>query len=77
MSQGSNLSAPALDLVQVEIAKLSLKPGDILVASVPHTVNQEECERIRTHLQRRMPDGVDVMCKAKAIELSVLEAGAA
>ncbi|MCE3602748.1 hypothetical protein LXA47_03935 [Massilia sp. P8910] len=77
MTLGSNLPGPALELVHVEIAKLSLKAGDILVASLPHTVDREECERIRAHLQRGMPEGVSVMCKTKAIELSVLEAGPA
>ncbi len=53
------------------IQRLKVEPGDVLVASVPHTLGAHECERLRVGMQANLP-GVDVLVISDNVALSVV-----
>lgn len=59
-------------LGQVEIAKLELKPEDVLVIKTDRVVSNVIADRIRNHIKPLLPRGVQVMIINPDIELSVL-----
>lgn len=62
-----------IEVLRVEIGKLSLSVGDILVASVGSLINAQQAAALRQDLLKIMPPGVLVMVKNDEVELSVIE----
>jgi leucyl aminopeptidase (aminopeptidase T) len=59
------------DIVTIEIAKLLLQPGDVLVVRVP-IVTHVLAERIHESMRNSLPPGVRVLVVDRDVELSVL-----
>lgn len=68
---------PIARAVTVEVAKMSLLPGDILLVSIPGDVPISQfnnaAQRIKEAMEQVVPLGVRVVVKAKEIELGILE----
>lgn len=56
----------------LEIAKLQLAPGDVLVVKIDRMVPSEVLDRLQSHVAVKVPDGVKVLVIDPAITLSVL-----
>lgn len=68
------------EVVTVQIAKLVLKPGDVLAVTVSgRQLSLEHCSRIKASLLAQLPPGVRVIVMDERISLSVVtqEEGAA
>ncbi len=57
--------------IEFEIARLEMKPGDILAARVTHIVPSEAVARIRAYLERALP-GTKVLVIDATLDLSVV-----
>jgi hypothetical protein len=67
------VSDEALRIVgEVEIAKLSLRTGDVLVLRVNRSLSSQMAERIREHAERFLPDGAKCMVLDDSFEVSVM-----
>lgn len=55
-----------------EIAKLQLKPGDVLVVKTDRPMSNEATDRTRKHLAGLLPQGVTTMIIDRGVNLSVL-----
>jgi hypothetical protein len=60
--------------VELHIAKLELKPGDILVLRLDHKLSDETCNWLRDNMRRVLPEGVKAMVLDKDADLSVVRA---
>jgi hypothetical protein len=58
----------------VQIAKLALQPGDVLVVKVDRTIDSHLAERIYGSVKPHLPPEARVLVIDPAIELSVLTA---
>jgi hypothetical protein len=56
----------------VEVQRLSLKPGDLVVVSVLDMISFEMAERLRALVAKRVP-GHDVLVLAGGVRIGVLE----
>lgn len=56
----------------VEIAKLSLKPGDTLAVMTDATLHNEQREHMLEYLKRVLPVGVKAMVLDSGMKLQVL-----
>jgi hypothetical protein len=56
----------------VEIGKLHLKPGDVLVVRTESRIPMQVSERIRDLVQPKLPSGVQCLVIDPGIDLSVL-----
>jgi len=66
----------AIEIIgQIEIGKLSLHAGDILVARYLGRLRADDGARIRAALELRVPEGVKVLVTDAELEFSTLEAG--
>lgn len=63
----------SVDPVRVELAKLSLKPGDVLAMKVPAGTPMRGAEQIKGHIEKMLPEGVKSVLFLGDIELTVLE----
>ena len=67
----------AVDVISVEIARLELKPGDVLVVRFPnYRITDEEIEFVRARVKEELP-GAGCLVLGKGVELSVIAARAA
>jgi hypothetical protein len=57
---------------ECEIAKLSLAPGDVLVAKFDVILSDQSASRAREVLTRCIPDGQKVLILDRGVDLSVL-----
>lgn len=60
---------------QLEIGKLSLRAGDVLVARYVGRLRPEEAARIRSALEAKLPEGVGALVIDQDFELSTIEGG--
>lgn len=58
----------------VEIAKLEVKPGDLLLVTVPKVPHLEQKNHLMKVLDSVLPPGVKYMIATKEIEFSVVSA---
>ncbi len=56
----------------LEIGKLQLAPGDVLVVKTDRPMSQDVTERVRKHLKGLLPQNVTIMIIDRGVELSVL-----
>ncbi len=61
-----------VDVLELAIAKLVLKPGDVLVVKINHTLSHDVLGRARDQVQNNIPKGVQVLLIDNSIDLSVL-----
>jgi hypothetical protein len=54
-----------------DVRRLDIKPGQILVATVPDHTTIQQAEQIRDHLRTELPD-IKVMVVSHNLELMVL-----
>ena len=64
--------APQALLLSVEIATLSLNPGDVLVATTQGPIERDDAERLRRHLKSILPNGAECIVKTRDIEFAVI-----
>jgi hypothetical protein len=60
------------DDLEFRIAKLEVKPGDVLVVKVDDHITRDRALIIQHKLQTRLPKGVKALVLDKGIDLSVL-----
>lgn len=63
---------PTITAVAVEISKLSLGPGDLLLIKCPENTSQYQITSLLGVMKRLKPDGVKVLAIAGAFEFTVL-----
>lgn len=56
----------------IEIGKLQLAPGDVLVVKTDRPMGMEQTERVRKHLAGLLPQGTVTMFIDRGVNLSVL-----
>lgn len=56
----------------VEIAKLSLAPGDVLVIRLQGRVTDDVQRRVQSILKSKLPEGVNSLVIDSAVDISVL-----
>lgn len=56
----------------LEIGKLQLSRGDVLVVKTDRPMSHESTERVRKHLKGLLPQDVNIMIIDRGVELSVL-----
>lgn len=61
-----------IETLRVEIAKLTLSPGDVLVVKVDAYINQEQSINLREQMLSHLPQGIKVIVLAKEISLAIL-----
>ena len=66
------MNKPDLEVLRVEIAKLELKPGDILAVRVPLGTPAKMIERINEHLREILSPENKGFVYTDAVELSVI-----
>lgn len=54
------------------VRRLRVRTGDILVLSVPEHLSKEAAERIREHVEPKLPPGVTVWVMGGGMSVSVL-----
>lgn len=59
------------DEIEFHIARLEMKPGDVLVARTVRVVPSEAASRLRAYMERALP-GTKVLVIMPEIELSVV-----
>lgn len=62
-----------LNAVTVELAKLDLKPGNILAVKSTRLLNKEQYEMIASNLQQLVPEGVKIAIIDADLEFQVFE----
>lgn len=65
-----------MEIERFEIAKLELRPGDLLVAKINMRVTSEVIDQIRESIARCVPDGVKFVVLDETIDFSVIAVGA-
>lgn len=63
-----------IDDAQLQIGKLSLKPGDVLVAKFTPSPSQEVARRAAEYIRPLLPEGVKLMVVGPEVDLSVITA---
>lgn len=58
--------------ITVEITKLSIAPGDVLVVTLKHAPTERQVEAIRAQAAKVLPDGVKVVVHGPDVKLSVV-----
>lgn len=58
--------------LRVEIAKLTLSPGDILVLKVDEYLSQEQVERLKVQMSAQLPSTIKTIILGKGLSLAVL-----
>lgn len=61
-----------VDVLELAIAKLTLRPGDLLVVKINHTLEAALADKVGTQIKDHLPNGVRVLLIDNSIELSVL-----
>ena len=64
-------SSETVEIIRVEIAKMELNKGDILVIKTPYPLWPEQQEYLRTIF----PDGVNVLYFSPETEISLIREG--
>lgn len=59
--------------ITVEVSKLSLKPGDILVLKSDRNLPQHDIDSIGEHMMRIVPDGVKCAVLEPGFEFQIIE----
>jgi len=57
---------------EVDIAKYSLEPNDILVFKVQQRLNDRDFERLTAHIKRVVGDGVRILILDEDVDLDVI-----
>lgn len=65
-----------MDGKEFEIARLNLKPGDVLIAKYRGALSRDVAARIRDQMKDAFPEGVRVFVIDQNLDLSVLSVGA-
>lgn len=60
-------------VLNVEIAKLELKPGQLLVVNVPLGASSAECDILKTKLERILSDGVHCLVLRGDVKFTVMD----
>lgn len=60
------------EIISVEIAKLSLKPGDVLVLKAPYSASIYDIEKLAIKLGKLIPNEVKGIWMRDDIELEVI-----
>ena len=55
-----------------EVERLSMKPGDVLVLTVPHHISCETSDRLRTYVEDAVP-GHRVLVLSEGLTIKVAE----
>ena len=63
-----------MNAITVEISKMTLAPGDVVVLRTPHILPDDQMKRMRTVFEGALPDGVKVVVLFKDFELEVFTA---
>lgn len=72
-----DIAARAVEVVRLEVAKLALKPGEVLLVRVPHSMEASAVwKRLNEYLAEAFPDN-KVLLATQDIEFSIVEASAA
>lgn len=58
--------------LDIEVQRLSLKPGDLVVVSVPSNISADVAERLHALIAKRVPAN-EVMILAGGVRIGVLE----
>lgn len=61
-----------MEISRIEIAKLSLRPGDVLVARAAVRLSREQHQRLSRLFAGVLPDGVKTLVVDDSVDLSVL-----
>jgi hypothetical protein len=56
----------------IEIGKLELHQGDVLVVKIDRPVSNEVIDKIRKNLKTLLPEGVTIMIIDRGVSLSIL-----
>lgn len=73
ISRNKHVSAMLRQLLtESEAQILKLRAGDTVVLSVPRILSREQAERIRTHAEPHLPEGVKVLVLDAGVTLEVL-----
>jgi hypothetical protein len=62
-------------VLRVEVAKLELQPGDVLLCQLPERASADEMQRIGAALRQLAPDGVRCAVVDGGAEFSVVRSG--
>lgn len=68
----SLIDAPA---VTIEVARLNIKPGESLLATIKSKATNMEVEQLRQALMQVVPNGAKVLIAAADIDFSIVESG--
>jgi hypothetical protein len=60
------------DDLDFRIAKLEVKPGDVLVVKIATRITEQIAHDLKLRFEARLPDGVKVLVLDSGIDLSVL-----
>ncbi|GGI16422.1 hypothetical protein [Oxalicibacterium faecigallinarum] len=58
--------------LELKVAKLELKPTDILVVESQRMLRPEDVERIQSYMAKAVPDGVKTMVLCAGLTLKVV-----
>ncbi len=61
------------DVVQLEVARISLRPGDVLVVRCPNPLPREVSAALKTNVEAVLPHGCKCLVMPTGFDLSVIE----
>lgn len=61
-----------MDIKEIQIAKLELQPGDVLLVKVDGILSGDQCERMRDGILAMLPQGVKCLVACKDVDLSII-----
>lgn len=60
-------------IIATTIAKLDLRPGDVLLASIKAPVANDTVRLVEKLLRSRLPKGIDVLVVSDAVSFSIVK----
>jgi hypothetical protein len=69
-NEGGGIMSQTIELESIR--RLDIKPGEILVATLPRRATQEHASFAHAQLKANLPDGVEVLVVTADVDLSVL-----
>ncbi len=63
---------PEINAMSVEIAKLNVRPGDVLVLRCNEIISSEMALRLRERFEGHLPEGIKMIVIDKTLSLAVL-----
>lgn len=61
-----------VDITELQVAKLDMKPGDVLIVKSPVALTKEQWEALRESFKIALPKNTRVVFLTSSLELSVL-----